>query len=163
MNDDVCVLDSTLSQVFEKARPLKATVRETAKAMEHPLEDGSVATDHRVIEPVEIDLSMVLASEDYPAVFQQVRAYFTRGELLTVQMRAGSYSNMMVTAIPHEETADALDAINLALTLKETLFVAAQFSDLKVSHQADSKTVPRGEQQPQEPKKQSSILSGVFR
>lgn len=164
MTDDVCVLDASLSQVFENARAIKATVRETSKAMEHPLEDGTTATDHRILEPAEVELSLVIAGEDYRATFQQVREYFRRGELLTVQTRVASYPSMMITGMPHEESPDAVDSVTLALTLKEVTLIAAQFSDLKVARPADSKTVQRGEQQPQEPKKkQSSVLSGIFR
>jgi hypothetical protein len=162
--DVVCVLDATLAQVFQAARPIKATVKEESKAMEHPLETGATITDHRVILPVEIELSMVLTAEDYRGTYRQIRDLFAKGELLTVQTRTDSYRNMTITAMPHEETADAYDAINLGLTLKEVLYVAAQFSDLQVSKPADSRTVQRGEQQPQATtKKQSSILSGLFR
>lgn len=161
--DVVCVLNASLAQVFAKARPVKATIKEESKAMEHPIESGATVTDHRVILPVEIELSMVLASADYRNVYEQVREYFKRGELLTVQTRTASYSNMLITAMPHEETTDVADGVNIGLTLKETLIVAAQFSGQTVARKADSKTVARGEQQPQTPKKQTSILSGLFR
>ena len=34
---------------FPAARPIQATVSETGRLMSHPLEDGSVITDHRII------------------------------------------------------------------------------------------------------------------
>lgn len=161
--DVVCILDASLAQLFETARPIKATVKEESKPMEHPLESGATITDHRVIQPVEIELSMVLASADYKDTYRKIRDLFTRGDLLTVQTRTDSYPNMLLAAMPHEETPDAFDAVNLALSLKEALFVQAQFSDLKVRNAKDSRTVNRGEQQGQTSKKQSSILSGLFK
>jgi hypothetical protein len=164
--DVVCVLDANLAQVFERARPIKATVKEDSKAMEHPLETGAVVTDHRVILPTEIQLSLVLASEDFQGTYRQIRDLFTKGELLTVQTRTDSYPNMAITSLPHDETADTLDAVTLALALKEVKYVEAQFTEFKVAKPKDAKTVQRGEQQPQ-PKaateRSGSILSGLFK
>lgn len=164
--DVVCVLDATLTQVFERARPIKAVVKEESKAMEHPLETGAVVTDHRVIMPTEIELSMVLASEDYRGVYRQVRDLYYKGDLLTVQTRTDSYRNMAIVAIPHEETADLADGATLALALKEVQYVEAQFTELKVSRPRDTKTVQRGEQQPQATTSATgsgSILSRLFK
>lgn len=161
--DVVCVLNAALEQVFADARPIKATIREESKTMEHPLETGSSVTDHRVIQPVEIELSFVLASEDYAGTYRQIRNLFARGDLLTVQTRTDSYPSMVIQAMPHEENPEAFDAVQLALTLKEVQFVEAQFATLKVSKPADSRTVKRGEQQATAATpKQQSVLSRIF-
>jgi hypothetical protein len=124
-------------------------------------------TDHRIILPTEIELSMMLANEDYRTTFRQVRDLFYSGELLTVQTRSDSYPSMVITAMPHEETTDQFDALPLALTLREVQFVDAQFTAYKVARPADSKTVRRGEQQPQastqNTERRGSILSGIFK
>lgn len=162
--DVVCVLDESLTQVFELARPMKAVVKEEAKMMEHPIETGAVVTDHRILLPVEIQLSLVLSSEEYRDVYQQIRELFHAGELLTVQTRTGSYPDMVIQSMPHEETPDMADGTTLALSLRETQFVEPQFSDLKVSKPADGNTVKRGEQQPAaSPERKGSVLSGVFK
>jgi hypothetical protein len=162
--DVVCVLDANLSQVFERARPIKATVKEEAKPMEHPLETGAVVTDHRVLLPVEIELSMLLAPGDYQGTYRQIRDLFHKGELLTVQTRTESYRSMTIVQMPHEENADAFDAVPLALTLKEVVYVEAQFTEAKVARPRDSKTVQRGEQQPQATTARGgSILSRLFK
>lgn len=165
--DVVCVLNEALQQVFTQARPIKATVKEDSKAMEHPLETGATIVDHRVILPTTIELSMLLTSDDYPAVYGQIKDLFTRAELLTVQTRVGSYTSMLIEKIPHEETTDIQDGVPLAMTLKEARFVTAQFSALKVATPRDSNTVKRGEQQPKATPpaapRGGSILSGIFR
>jgi len=167
--DVVCVLDSSLTQVFELARPIKATVKEEAKTMEHPLETGATITDHRVVLPVQVELSLVLSSAEYQQVYQQIRGLFLRADLLTVQTRTGSYENQLIVAMPHEETGDMQDGTTLALKLREALFVEPEFSELrviKVANPKNTSTVKRGEQQaktaPQEPRK-ASILSGIFK
>jgi len=165
--DVVCVLDEALAQVFEKARPMKAEVKEESKTMEHPLETGSTITDHRIILPVVVELSMLLATEDYAATYNQIKDLFLRAELLTVQTRVGTFTSMLIEKMPHDESADMQDACMLALTLKEAKFVSPQFSTLKVASPRDSNTAKRGEQQPKSTppatQRSGSILSGVFR
>ena len=164
--DVVAVLAADFSQVFPNARALKVSINRSSKAMEHPLETGATVTDHRIILPVLAELSMILASEDYKAVYQQIGDLFRRGELLTVQTRVGSFSSMLIEKMPHEETPELFDGVAVALSLKEALFVTPQFSTLppsKVARQKDSDTVKRGQQQPTESKQKSSVLSEWFK
>lgn len=164
--DVVCILDSSLRQVLATARPIKAVVKEEAEAMRHPLETGAKVIDHIVIQPITLELSLILSGDEYRQTYQTARELFHRGELLTVQTRTGSYPSMCITALPHEEGPDMYDATALALTLTEVQIVEAQFSDAKVSNPADAKTVKRGQQQapaPSSSERRGSILSGVFR
>lgn len=160
--DVVAVFNSDLVQVFTEARAIKANVDRASKAMEHPLETGATITDHRIILPVSIDLSLLLVSADYQAVYQQVRDLFKAGTLLTVQTRADSFPSMLIEKMPHDESPDMYDGIALALTLKQAQFVQPQFSTYKVAQPKDSNTVPRGQQEGAESTRRSSILSGVF-
>lgn len=163
--DVIAVLTTTgFNQVFANARALKLSIAEDSKVMEHPLEDGTTVTDHRIINPVSAELSAICASVDYPSVYQQIKDLFRRGELLTVQTRVDSYSPMIIEKIPHEETSDVFDGIAISITLKQAKFVTPQYSALpprKVAAKKDSDTAKRGQQQPTEPK--ASILSGWFK
>ena len=163
--DVVAVLTSDFTQVFQRARAIKATIVRASKAMEHPLETGARVIDHRIVLPVTVDLSLVLASDDFRAVYQQIRDLFKRGELLTVQTRVDSYASLLIEKMPHDETADMIDGVTVALSLKEALFVQPQFSNLKVARPADSTTRDRGQQQPADspPGRQSSVLSSFFK
>lgn len=163
--DVVAVLNSSFTQVFAKARAIKATIVRASKAMEHPLETGATVTDHRIILPVNIELSLILASEDYRAVYQQVRDLFNKGDLLTVQTRVDSFTSMLIEKMPHDETPDMMDGVALALSLKEAQFVQPQFSPLRVAQPKDTNTTKRGQQQPTEspPARKQSVLSGFFK
>lgn len=163
--DVVAVLDSTGAQVLTRARAIKATVGRASKAMEHPLETGATVTDHRIILPVTVELSMVLASEDYRATYQQIRDLFLLGQLLTVQTRVDSFASMLIEKMPHEETSDMMTGVAVAISLKEALFVQPQFSALKVAQPKDSSTVPRGQQQPTAASaaRATSILGSFFK
>lgn len=162
--DVVAVLNSDFEQVFADARAIKATVMRESKTMEHPLETGATVTDHRIVLPVRVELSLLLATEDYPTVYQQIRDLFNRGELLTVQTRVDSFTSMLIQKMPHDETPEMFDGVALALTLQEAQFVQPQFATIKVQRPKDSNTVKRGQQQPTEspPARNSSILSRFF-
>lgn len=169
--DVVGVFDSGFNQVFPEARPIKATVKETARGMEHPVEDGSTITDHRVIDPVEIELTTLLVGDEYPDTYGRIKSLFKGIELLTVQTKTGSYENMMIVEMPHDETADVYDGIPMALKLREVQLVTAQFQALPpaaVQTKRHASTVKRGEQSGKpEPtdgngEKKSSILYGLI-
>jgi hypothetical protein len=160
--DVVAVLRSDLTQVFERARAIKAAITRASKAMEHPIETGATITDHRIILPVQVELSLLLVSADYQAVYQQIRDLFNAGELLTVQTRADSFPSMLIEKMPHDESADVFDGVALALSLKEAQFVQPQFSSFKVAQPKDSNTAPRGQQEGTTSTRPASILSGLF-
>lgn len=164
--DVVAVLAADFSQVFPNARALKVSIGRASKAMEHPLETGATVIDHRIILPVTAELSMVLSSADYRAVYQQIGDLFRRGELLTVQTRVESFTSMLIEKMPHEESGDIFDGVTVALALKEAKFVTPTFSTLppsKVARKKDADTTKRGQQQPTTSTKQGSVLSSWFK
>lgn len=168
-SDIVGVFTQEFRQVFDKARPLKATVKEEAKVFEHPIETGAMITDFRIIQPVEIEISLLLTSEDYRDVYQQIRQIFLNGDLLVVQTKSGVYENQLIQSMPHEEDPGLYDAITLALKLKQAQFITPQFATLaprQVKNPANASTVSKGEQQKTSTsgssQRNQSVLFGVF-
>lgn len=169
--DVLAVLDADFQQVFPDARPIKATIREEAKLMEHPVETGSTVVDHRIIHPKVIELSCLLTSEEFADVYQEIKNIWLNGDTLTVQTRTDSYENMVIASIPHEESGDMTDGVTLAISLTEVKYITPEFTERKIPVVAaapkNSKTVNRGEQKPQEtpPEKKGSLLSkmGLFK
>jgi hypothetical protein len=160
--DDVAVFTQDFTQVFAKARALKATVKESAKLMEHPVESGAIITDHRIILPVEIELSLILASSDYQNVYKQIRSFYLNSTFLTVQTRAGIYYNQIIESMPHEEDPSYYDVLTLALNLKQVQIVTAQFG-VQTKNPSNGNTTRRGTQQgtPATPKQTTSALGGI--
>lgn len=150
--DVIGVYDASFNQLFPNARPLKASVTEVNKLMEHPIESGSSVTDFKVRMPVEIELAMLLVSEDYTDVYKAIKAAFVGNNTIIVQTRADVYKNMLIQAMPHEESAEIVDGMTLALKLKEVILISVQFQALpprKVKSQKDTSVLDRGEQTPQ--------------
>jgi hypothetical protein len=133
-------------QVFPRARPIKAVVKEESQPMEHPLETGAITTDHRILLPVEIELSVILQAADYRNTYQIIKQIFKNGDLLTVQTKTDIYENQLIVGMPHEEDPEMFDAIAIALKLKEVLFVTPQFA-IVPRDQTKKSTVDRGTQQ----------------
>lgn len=143
--DTVAVFNQEYEQLFRDARSIKAVIKEQAKVMEHPIETGAVITDHRIILPVEIELSMLLLSRSYQDTYKAIRSYYLNGTLLVVQTRTGIYENQLISAIPHEETPEKYDVIALNLSLRQALFVVPANS-ITPAEPEDSTTVERGQQ-----------------
>jgi len=143
--DIVAVFDQNYNQLFRDARAIKAVVKEQAKVMEHPVESGAIITDHRIILPVEIDLSLILSSADYQDVYSSIKQYYLNATLLIVQTRSGIYTNQLISGLPHEEDPTMYDALTLALSLKEVIMVTPQYATPR--HPSNTNTTNRGTQQ----------------
>jgi hypothetical protein len=165
--DVTAILDADFNQLFEDARAIKCSVSRASKVMEHPLETGETIVDHTVILPVSIELSMVLSAEGYASVYQDILSMYKQAETMIVQTRVDSFNNMIIEAMPHEESADIIDGVTVALKLKECKFSTTKYTESKPIAPAPSKsksvaTKKRGQQQPEEAtdaKKKSTLLS----
>jgi hypothetical protein len=144
--DTVAIFDQNYHELFSQAKSIKAVVKEQSKLMEHPIETGAIITDHRIVLPIEIDLSMILASSDYQDVYKSIRQYFFDATLLIVQTRAAIYKNQIISALPHEEDPTMYDALTIALSLKQVLYVSAQYTNTP-KYANNSSTIDRGQQQ----------------
>ncbi len=145
-SDTVAIFDKNYNQLFKQAKSIKAVIKEQSKLMEHPIETGAIITDHRIVLPIEIDLSLILSSSDYQDVYKSIRQYFFQATLLIVQTRAAIYQDQIISALPHEEDPNMYDALTIALSLKQVLYVSAQYTNVP-KYPANSSTIDRGQQQ----------------
>lgn len=114
---------AAFGQMFANARPLKAHIRETSRVMDHPVETGVVISDHHIINPVEIDIPMLVTAEFYAATYSQIRQAFISATPLSVKTRVGVYADMIIQDMPHEEDAEMYDVITIGLHLKQVIYV----------------------------------------
>lgn len=127
--DVIQILDQdSLQQVFSQARPLKASVRELSRGLRYPIETGAVLTDSIVILPLEILMDVFIPSTAYSTVYPALRASRIAGKLLTVQTRTGTYKNMYIEGMPHEESTEVMNAIVMTLHLVEAIQVGPKGS-----------------------------------
>lgn len=124
-SDSVGVFDNNFGQVFINARPMRAVVREILRPLEHPIETGQIITDYSILQPIEIELPVIVMAEFYRDTYQEIRNLFQNRELLTVQTRTGNYTNMIIAEMPHEEKPELYDALPITIKFKQVLIVVA--------------------------------------
>lgn len=144
--DYVAIFDQDYNQLFVHARAIKATVKEEAKVMEHPVETGATIVDHRIILPTEIELALILLSDDYVNTYNQIKDIFLNSTLLIVQTKSGIYQNQLIESMPHQEDPAQYDVLTLALTTKQVQFVTAQYGTTP-KNASNKNTSSRGTQQ----------------
>lgn len=106
------------------AIPLNVDVDESGELMRHPLENGSKITDHIVFEPVSLTIPVMIQG-DYRPVVEEIRQAYRAGTLFTIITRGGTYRNMVMSAMPHEENTEVMDAVVFLLRFGEAVFVKA--------------------------------------
>lgn len=146
-SDVVAVLDSGFSPVLVGSSPMKAEVMPRAKLMDHPLESGQLTTDYKIIVPLELRLPLFIPYPFYRDIYQEILNLWRASELLTVQTKASTYSNLVIVEPLHEENPDMFDAIIVNLKFREVQVVdsSGQFAP---ADPTQSDTVNSGEQQP---------------
>lgn len=150
--DVVGIFDDSGNQILDLARPIKANVSPSSKIMDHPIETGATISDFQIFLPVEIELSLLCTSSEYRSVYQQINTAFQAGATLTVLTKANAYVNMLIQAIPHEETPEMFDVLPVAVKLREVIQVTTQYQALAPSdvlNPNDQSTVSTGETSPQ--------------
>lgn len=147
--DVVGVYTEDLRAMFQDAHHMAAKIIEDSQMMEQPMEDGSVITDHRIINPVEVQLTVVLAPANYRNAYQQIQAEFIKGTSFSVKTRVTVHERMILKAIPREETSETPDMVAMVLQFREVTYQKAQFQALPpsaVKKKKDASTAKRGEQ-----------------
>jgi hypothetical protein len=147
----VAILDDSYNELFESSRQtLRALVREGAKLMRHPVEDGELISDHIVYEPVGVEVSLILDPAQYVDNFQQIKALFKAATKLTIQTRVETYENMYILEMPHDESAEMADTVAVAVKFEQAIFVSPQYQQLppsKVKKSSNSSTAKTGQKE----------------
>lgn len=141
--DVVAVYNQDWEQVFSIARPTELSVKKESKLMEHPLEDGSTIIDHSVIQPIEADLTVVLQPGDYQQGYLEISQLFLNRTYLILQSRGVVYENMIIRAMPHEESPDYYNTLYMIIKLREAQFVTPE-TTIAPRNPTDKSTVNRG-------------------
>lgn len=124
--DVVGIFDENFNQLFADARPMRATIRQNARAMEHPIESGQIITDYRIILPIEIEIPFMVAPEFYRDTYEQIQNLFLNSELLLVQTVASLYVNMIISEMPHQESPEHFNSLHILLRFKQVQVVASE-------------------------------------
>lgn len=150
------------TQLFADANIMHGAISEKATFFRHPLENGRNLVDHRIIDPVTIELHLILSDRisvlrgltggDFATraadIYNQIRDIYLAGTLLSIQTRVGTFRNQVIQAMPHEESSDMFDGIALAFNTSEIQFEDTGIVTFVPVDSSDFTTLFRGKQNP---------------
>ncbi|XAO54182.1 tail fiber protein [Yersinia phage vB_YenM_P744] len=174
--DVVRITTAEGKQLFTLARAIKAGVNPESELFEHPLETGNKIIDFKIDKPIVVQLGVLIPTESYESIYNEILQAKTLGTELVVQTRASTYSNLIIQAMPHEESPDYGDTLAMSITLREVQWFnpnpeslpAKQVSaNPKTGAKSDADTLKQGQQRPTDAsqgtqKKAESILHGWY-
>jgi hypothetical protein len=112
---------------------LSAMVNEQSEMPEHPIESGAKITDHKIIQPVEIDVRLVMPTYMYASVVRELNDLYTNSTQLRIKTKMQWYDNMVLQDKPHEEAPETVDRVVYTLHFKQVFIVEPKYIALPVS------------------------------
>jgi len=149
-------------QIFSGASIIKSSVIRDSKFMEHPLETGAIIVDHRIILPNEVRMQLIVAGKDFPNVYQRIAQAWENADKLDLKLKVGFFSDMVIKAMPHEETSDMMNAVTIDLKLRQVQLASKVVTFLKKDNVANKKQASTSAGGEKNPVKSQSILARAF-
>lgn len=115
-----------------------------ARVIEHPVEDGSVIHDNKVIEPLKVRVRGYVEKHWFDDVSKQLsKLLYWRGSDYTwhITTRFTRYDNLVLTAMPHHETPDKLDVTEFSLELTQLMLAKSKSESVSDPSNASRKSV----------------------
>ena len=145
--DQIGIFDQDFNQVLKNARPLKVSPKPSKKVFKHPLENGTLSTDHIIFEPIEIEFTMKVEALNVPSTYQEIKDLYKNNTFLIVQTRTDVYTNQFITDLPHEESTQLGESINITIKLQQAQVINSNTSSVQTSNDNFDSTIDRGQQQ----------------
>tara|TARA_R110000851_G_scaffold31694_1_gene85490 strand:- start:695 stop:1195 length:501 start_codon:yes stop_codon:yes gene_type:complete len=164
--DVTAILNEAGEQVFSTATLLKASVGPSNTFSQHPVEDGTVVVDNKIINQVRISIPTILDPNDYKDVYKAIKDASENGVMFSIQTRVATFGRMYIESYPSEESASIYDTISININFVEQIIgtvISKKLASSNVSDKSDVDTENRGEQLPKVDKKTSlQRISGFF-
>lgn len=164
--DVTAILNESGEQLFPTAKFLKASIAPSNTFAQHPVEDGTVVSDNKIINQVRISIPMILDSNDYKDVYKSIQDVSNNSTMLSIQTRVATFDRMYIESYPSEESASIFDTVSMTVNFVEQItgtVVTKKLAAPDVSNNSDIDTENRGEQLPKEDKQTSlQKIAGFF-
>lgn len=132
------------SMIDDTGVVMSAEIIEHSKLAEHPLENGKVFADNKILLPTEINVQITLQALDYKDRLNDIRTYKDENTMIYVETKFGVYPNMQIVDIPCTLNVDNVNRVTFTLKLREVL-IANKVLEVKTANVADSDKVNIGE------------------
>ena len=133
-----------------------------SKMCEHPVENGSVMTDHKVILPKQCTITIAMPAYYQDIVIKEIEKYHKESTPLSVHDSGMIYNNMVITDYPHTTDVKTANRLVFTIEMKEIIVVDPKYVKLdlsKVKAAKNASTVKKGIKNAQE---KSSVLNDLY-
>ena len=145
-------------EVLQKVQYIDGSTTDDLKLMEHPIEDGTMITDHIVDDPKGCNIKIKIDDDDSSSLSELLNIYKKRRKL-TIKIKNEVYTNMYMSSKPLSVDAEHFNSTIYNLTFKEVQIAQTTYVKMKVPQVKNPKnasTVKIGQKQPQR-----SVLAGI--
>lgn len=169
LGDKEVLTGNMLGQRADNVIGLQAVImdmeaRETSRIMEHPIESGAMIADHKVQDPDEVIIRMVMPYYFYDEIVRELQDYKRGSVPLNIHTKKGIYRNMQLCDIPHIENVSNVSRLTFNLRFRQAMVVQPQYIKLPkeaVKKKKNADTVQSGQKQGQPVK--TSVLENISR
>lgn len=137
------------SELFSAAFPMDAKIETESKLTQHPLETGAIVSDHLIVQPTIITISMMIPVE-YSILLTTLDNYLQTGAAVMILTKDSVYSDMVLVGKPHIEQPDKMDFLNAQLRFQQITIAAMSgagggLQSGDVSDKANASTVAKSQ------------------
>lgn len=133
------------SMIDDTGVVMSADIIENSKLAEHPLENGKVYADNKILLPTEINIQITLQAQDYKDKLSDIKNYKDDNTMLRVESKFGIYRNMQIVEIPCTLNVDNVSRVTFSIKLREVLVAQNKVATATTEGIADSDTYNIGE------------------
>lgn len=143
-------------------------ITDTAEITEHPIESGSVITDHVIHKPVTVSMEVYFSESIFdgisapaPAeIYAQILALKNSNEPFTLVLGKRELPNMLFTGIRNITDVDTEYVLSLSLEFQQVIFASLQEVQISTPQGQQAKTQQTGKKQAGSPEN-SATEQGV--
>lgn len=147
MITEVRIFDlESFSTLFDSVNPTKVSINDSHQTMKFTVENGESRSDHVVINPISINIDLLLTG-DIANSYSIIKQLYDENTLVGIQTRVKTYQPMLLESLTHDEDPAKIDAIELKLKFTEWKTIEPEYdkkSTKSMKKPKQSSTVDRG-------------------
>ena len=109
---------------FYRSSVLRYGIEERSRMCDHPIEDGSVISDHKLKDPITFSCALAMPEFLGGLVVDDLKTYYRESLKIIVQCATGVYMNMILAEMPTEITPDKASRPIFDLKFREVMIVS---------------------------------------
>lgn len=132
-----------------------------SKMCEHPVESGSVVTDHKIILPKQCTITIAMPAYYQDIVIKEIEKYHKKSTPLSVHDCGMIYNNMVITDYPHTTDVKTASRPVFTIEMKELDTVEPEYVKLDLSKVKAAKNASTVNKGIKNTKNKTSILEDI--